>query len=452
MSSSRRCVLRSLAGLLVCGQAPADNSVRVLARNDQLNAQLSTPVPQPYVAPYFTDNERGAEKFFNRFQRIGGVMIGAGFQQNFTYLVHGRPELYVFFDINPDVTEILVPFFGELMARARMRRDFLAALTGVPFSEHDVRRLLEPRPSPENKETLGAYLAGVVAGFLSRRPEQERRRSFERQLGPIIARKVLSATRRAQLSTWFDLLEEDMLAGGKFFEQSARASWIAGADDARRDQLAGWLSTEENYQLVRRAWTDGRIVGITGDINGPSVGKLAQWLRKTGEAGPPRQVTFFYLSNIGASIMGHEKPQYFAQMYRHLAQLPISGRAVTLIAQGDNVAYLRTYAQARAFYDSLQDLDTNVMIRLVELPLSYSVLGNERDALRKFTQELPAFARDPASYQELLDQFMNAPRQSRPGDIAAFREWVQNRWPSIDVSSDPFRALEAILTELAFLR
>jgi hypothetical protein len=447
-----------VAGLLLtlavvpalCQTRAADLQAAALRRYEARNAELSTPVPQPYATPYFTDNERGADKFYARFEGIGGVMLGTGFQQNFSYLVHGRPDLYLFFDINPDVTEILVPWFGQMMATSPTRREFLSLLTGVPFTQVDVRRLLEPRRGPgQDAEDLGSYLPGVVNEILDRVPREERRRRFEEQIGRMLARRIVTPSHRAQIIKWFDYVEEDMLSGGKFFEQSAWASWVAGQDRTRRDRLAGWLSTERSYRMVRRAWIEGRIVGVTGDIAGPSVGKLARWLHENGRAGSA--VTFLYLSNIGASIMGHEKPDYFAQLYRTLGQLPLSAGAVTLIAQGNNVAHLRTFARARAFYDSLAAMDTGVMTQLVEIPLSYSVLGSAPDALRKFKADVAGFVANPSEYSALVDRLLAARAEVRGSSASAFEAWVKKQWPALDTTSDVFRALEALLAELGIL-
>ena len=420
-----------------------------LKQYSALNAELSAPVPQPYATPYFTDNERAAENFYPRFEGIGGVMIGTGFQQNFTFLIHGRPDLYVFFDINPDVTEILVPFFGRLIAESPTRRDFLSTLTGAPFTPNDVRRLLHPsRPSWEIPEALGSSLPAVVGGILDRVPKEQRRRNFEERMNRLLVQRKLSAEHRAQIMNWFGLIEEDMLTGGKFFEQSAQASWIAGNDRAKRNQLAGWLSTEETYSAVRRAWIEGRVIGVTGDIAGPSIAKLARWLQQTRKP----QVTVLYLSNIGASIMGHQTPAYFAQLYQTLGQLPLSPNAVTLIAQGNNIAYLRTYARAKSFYDSLQHLNTGMLVRLVEFPLSYSVQGSAADALRKFKQESGAFTGNQAAYAALLDSIIANSDQIRGLSTTAFEDWASKRWPALDTSTDVFVALSALLTDLGILK
>jgi hypothetical protein len=284
----------------------------VLKRYDQINALLSTPVPQPYRSPYFHSNERLVERFYPRLKEVGGVFIGIGSQQNFSFLVHGHSALCVIFDINPDVTEILVPFLGQMMAEAPTRKAFLSRLMVVDLNEADVKHLLEPRRQPSQSiADLGRQLTAVVVELLGRVPREERRRRFQERMERTLSRLSLNQQRRAEVAKWFDYLEQEMLEGGIFFQQSAQAAWIAGEDVRLRNDLAGWLSTEENYQMTRRYWLQGRIIGVTGDIGGPSVAKLAAWLRDWPVAEKSVPVTFIYLANVGISVTGHETPSTF---------------------------------------------------------------------------------------------------------------------------------------------
>jgi hypothetical protein len=115
------------------------------------------------------------------------------------------------------------------------------------------------------------------------------------------------------------------------------------------------------------------------------------------------------------------------------------------------VAYLRTFARARAFYDSLAAMDTGVMTQLVEIPLSYSVLGSATDALRKFKADVAGFVADPSEYSALVDRLLTARAEVRGSSASAFEAWVKRQWPALDTTSDVFRALEALLAELGIL-
>ena len=127
--------------LVVTGSAFAQ-----LQQYDRTLDILSEPVAtrwQHFGPPYFSTNEKLLNRFYSRFDNAGGVTVGVSFQQNLSLLVHARPKLCVIFDYNPGVTEILVPFMGQLIADSPTRRDFLSTLLGADFTAEETRQLLE---------------------------------------------------------------------------------------------------------------------------------------------------------------------------------------------------------------------------------------------------------------------------------------------------------------------
>ena len=104
---------------------------------------------------------------------------------------------------------------------------------------------------------------------------------------------------RAQALKWIDILENQELLTGNFFADAIAPYQLAKDPDSQR-RMAGWLSNEDNYAQVRNYWMSGRIIGVTGDISGPSVMKLSAYLRNLH-----LQVTTLYISNVGLSIEGH---------------------------------------------------------------------------------------------------------------------------------------------------
>src|SRR5262245_37250871 len=106
-------------------------TANTFAQRSVSTVELSEPVEarwKHFASPYFRTNERLLNRFYGRFDNAGGVTVGVSFQQNFSLLVHARPELCVIFDINPAVTEILTPFIGELLRESWTRREFLMKL------------------------------------------------------------------------------------------------------------------------------------------------------------------------------------------------------------------------------------------------------------------------------------------------------------------------------------
>jgi hypothetical protein len=237
---------------------------------------------------------------------------------------------------------------------------------------------------------------------------------------------------------------------------------MAADDSLMRRDMAGWLSTEENYRMTRRYWLEGRILGVTGDIGGASVAKLAAWLRQGPMKGKPPAVTFIYLANVGVSITGHETARYFSNLYHTLGQLPLDPQALTLVSQGTRVAYVRSYQRAAAHYDFLSPVGTDALMSLVEKPLAYRTLGSRDDAIRSLKEGLLGLVRDrqangltqadPSNYLALLDQLLQTPEEVKGLTLDEFGNWAKRKWPTLETRNDLFRAMTATLIELDFVQ
>jgi hypothetical protein len=416
-----------------------------LQQYDRILESLSEPVAtrwQHFGPPYFSTNEKLLNRFYSRFDDLGGVTVGVSFQQNLSLLVHARPQLCVIFDDNPGVTEILVPFMGQLIAESPTRRDFLSTLLGASFTAAEATQMLEgqtpvpmvltrvlERTGPEKrKERLGRLRELLRDKYVARLPAQA---------APYI---------RSQALKWIDILENEELLTGTFFSD-ALAPYQLSTVPAEQARLAGWLSTEDNYALVRAYWKTGRIIGITGDINGPGVAKLSAYLRNLH-----LQVTTLYISNVGLSIEGHFAETWFRDLYTTLGQLPVTPQALTMIAQGpwQLTGYVRTLKQAQWVYQTLADVPEQTVIRLHEAPLEIlTQLGPARFflAIRQGLVTLNA----PQPYLDLVQQIQANPSAVRSLNPAQFREWSARRVPAIETGSAIFKTMLVTLTESGFV-
>ncbi len=430
-------IANSIAPLLLA----ATGAFAQLEQYDRTLEQLSEPAAtrwQHFGAPYFSTNEKLLNGFYSRFDNAGGVTVGVSFQQNFSLLVHARPDLCVIFDYNPGVTEILVPFMGQLLANSPTRSAFVSTLLGADFTVDETRQLLEGQ----------ALVATVLTAVLARTGSSKRQENVN-QLRNLLRDKFLArlpaqATPyiRAQALKWIDTLENEELLTGAFFSD-AIAPYHLSADPATQRKLSGWLSTEDNYAMVRSYWMAGRIIGITGDISGHSVAKLGQYLRKAH-----RQVTTLYISNVGISMEGHFPETWFRDLYNTLAQLPVTPGALTLVAQGpwQLTGYVRTLKQAQWVYNTLSDVPEQTAIRLHEAPLEIlTQLGPSKllPALDRGLTVLNA----PAPYIDLVRQIQNKQAAVRSMTPDQFRVWSIKVVPLIDISSAIFKTLTVTLVE-----
>lgn len=407
--------------------------------------KLSEPVAarwQHFGPSYFSTNEKLLNRFYSRFDDLGGVTVGVSFQQNLSILVHARPKLCVIFDYNPGMTEILVPFMGHIMAENATRREFLSSLLGADITAEETTQMLEGQ-SPVDT---------VLTAVLGRTTPEKRKLRLDRLRNLLrdkyIARLPAQATpyARSQALKWIDMLENQELLTGTFFAD-AIAPYKLAKDPAGQRRMAGWLSSEENYALVRNYWMTGRIIGVTGDISGSSVAKLAGYLRDLH-----LQVTVLYISNVGLSIEGHFPETWFRGLYSTLGELPVTPATLTLIAHGpwQLTGWVRSLKSAQWVYGTLADVPVETAIRLHEAPLEILTQlgpGSLLAAIQRGMADIAA----PKAYRDLVRQIQNNPSAIRSLDPAGFRDWSLKHAPGIDTDSPIFKTLFVTLTEAGFL-
>jgi hypothetical protein len=397
---------------------------------------------QHFGPPYFSTNEKLLNRFYSRFDDAGGVTVGVSFQQNLSLLVHAKPQLCVIFDYNPGVTEILVPFMGHILAASPTRHEFLSTLLGADITAAETRQMLEGQ-SP---------VATVLTAVLERTTPEKRKARLD-HLREVLREKFLvplpaQATPyiRGEALKWIDILENEELLTGTFFSDAIAPYQFARDPDGQR-RLAGWLSTEENYAMVRNYWMTNRIIGITGDISGSSVTKLASYLRNLH-----LQVTALYLSNVGLSIEGHFPETWFRDLYNTLGQLPVTPGALTLIAHGPwrLTGYVRSLKMAQWVYATLAGVPEQTAIRVHEAPLEILTQLGPNSVLPAMRRGLADIAAPPP-YLELLQQTQNNATAVRSLSPDQFRQWSVKHAPGIDPESPTFNAIQVTLTEAGIL-
>jgi len=407
---SRALFLALCVPAIACGQ-----TAQYLRTLEELSEPAATRW-QHFAPPYFSTNEKLLNRFYPRFENAGGVTVGVSFQQNLSLLVHARPKLCVIFDYNPGLTEILVPFMGELMVESPTRRDFVSTLLGASLTANETRQLLQGE----------VPVATILTAVLERTPVDVRKQRLER------LRARLRTPRTGKAANWIEMLENEELLTGVFFEDAI-------APYRTPSNAAGWLSTEQNYALVRSYWMSGKIVGITGDISGSSIAKLGAYLRARH-----LQVTTLYLSNVGLSVEGHFPITWFRDLYATLETLPVTPGAMTLVAHGPwrLTAFVRSLKQAEWVYRTLADVPEETVIRLHEAPLEMLVQRGSAQVFPALRQGLAAVGAPPV-YLDLLRAVEADAVRVRRMRPAEFTQWAKG----IDVRSPIFRTIMVTLLE-----
>lgn len=245
-----------------------------------------------FVSENFVSNEMTFQHVIPTLQRTltpGGVYLGVGPEQNFTYIANLRPRMAFIFDIRrQNAMQHLM--YKALFELSPTRAEFVARLFSRPLAS-----------APDTAASATALFEAAAAAAPNDSAWRANRTAI---ITSLTEGHGFSLSRRdiASIEYLYDVFYDagpDVNYGYRpLSPQSIRASYptygmLQEAVNADSVPMA-FLATEENYRVVRDLHRHNLIVPVVGDFAGPSaIRSVAEYLHE-------RQltVTAFYLSNV----------------------------------------------------------------------------------------------------------------------------------------------------------
>jgi hypothetical protein len=261
-------------------------------------------------------------------RKPGGVYIGVGPDQNFSYIAALRPSLAFIVDIRRD-NMLLHLLFKAIFELAGTRAEYLALLTGRPLAGDPKSGSLTPVQTlveridqvPPNERSTAAIRARVDAAIA---------RSGV-TLSPA-DRRTIDRFHRRFISSGLDLRFESAGRPPRSHYPTYRQLLLA-RDGA--GQLRSFLASEESFQFLKRLQESDRIVPVVGDVSGErALASIGRSLAAGGE-----RVSAFYVSNVEYYLFHSDA---FPRFVDNLRQLPRTGDAVLIRSLFNQYAYMAT--------------------------------------------------------------------------------------------------------------
>jgi len=278
---------------------------------NELDAQTFSRMIDEFSEPggYFMyDNHLSNERSYQdpipsllQVVKPGGVYLGVGPEQNFTYIAALRPAMAFIIDIRrQNMIELLM--YKALFAMASNRAEFVALL----FSRR-LPGLFSDRSSPED-----LFHAAAEA------PANEK--LFEQNLRLTKAQLHLNA---ADEHTLEDVYRVFFSVGPDLNYNSVNRYAPYGPSYANlmtltdgRGENWSYLASEESFRFVKTMQRKNLIVPIVGDFSGPkAIRTIAKYLKDHRA-----RVSAFYVSNVEMYILASSQWKNYC---RNVADLPI---------------------------------------------------------------------------------------------------------------------------------
>lgn len=260
--------------------------------------------------PYFADTVRV-------LRRTGGVYVGVGPEQNFSYIARLRPSVAFIVDIRRENRNLHL-LYKALFELSIDRADFVSRL----FS----------RPRPADLET-SARVDDIFSRYETA-PASREVYATNRSL----VRERLVVSHGFPLSP-IDLEDIDRALTAFYGDGPDIHFWGSRNDDAAgpsyrllmtakdiRGQSRSYLSDEDAFRFVKDLQSRNLVVPVIGDFAGSkAIREVGDLVRERGDA-----VQAFYGSNVGIYLTNQQTGMFCG----NLATLPIGPRAVFIESNG----------------------------------------------------------------------------------------------------------------------
>jgi hypothetical protein len=261
----------------------------------------------------FLSNETSYLHVIDQLQKVkpGGIYLGVGPDQNFSYIVHTRPMLAVITDIRrQNMLEHL--WYKAIFAMSSNRLEFLS--------------LLVSREVPRSKP--GTSLDQIVSA-VDQAPTSER--LFQKNLSTV--KSLLTDKYRLKLSStdldkieyvyrtfWQEGLELRFSSIGRNNAANYPSFQDMLLETDRQGRQQSYLSSEELFQELKKFEAENRLIPIVGDFAGAHAFKaFGTFLKNNG-----LRLTTFYTSNVEFYLFNTPSWPRFVANVRSLPLAPDS--------------------------------------------------------------------------------------------------------------------------------
>lgn len=321
MSRSRFWNPIALAGLFVVFLLGPASSQLTQAKDHKSFAALSARLSEPggyFDSDNLISNETSYQHVLMRMREhgvSGGVYIGVGPDQNFTYIARIRPKMAIITDIRRDnLLQHLL--FKAMFARTRNRVEYLCMFFG--------------KPAPKTRGWESKSLQEIIQ-YIESTPSDQK--LFDKAVKDVRSdvQKYGIALFQSDLETIARIQKAFFSAGLDIryssYHRPARSFYPTYRDLLLQTDLSGqnnnYFVSEDDFQFLRKMEAEDRIVPVVCDLSGPSALKaVGRYLSEINE-----RVSAFYVSNVEFYL--HRQGTY-ERFIDNLKALPIDSRSMII--------------------------------------------------------------------------------------------------------------------------
>jgi hypothetical protein len=266
-----------------------------------------------------------------RTTKTGGVYLGVGPDQNFTYIVALKPKIAFIFDIRRQnmLTHLM---YKALIEQSTDRADFISRL----FS----------RPRPTGLDTASTAEA-IFTAFSTSAPDSSRFRKNVTSIRETLTKRhgfklsdedlnTIAYVYESFVSSGPDITYNTSSGRGGGYGRGVMPSYAVLQMETDSDRVhRSYMATEANFRTLKEVELNNLLVPIVGDFAGPkAIRSVGDYLKEHKAS-----VTAFYLSNVEQYLF--QDPDNWRKFYTNAGMLPLDSTSTFIRSVFNGMGYNR---------------------------------------------------------------------------------------------------------------
>jgi hypothetical protein len=332
--------------MVVFLMSAAASPIAKASRDHRSFAALSARLSEPggyFDSDNLISNETSYLHVIGKLRELGvsgGVYLGVGPDQSFSYIAKIRPKMAILIDIRRDnLLQHLL--FKALFARSRNRIEYMCTYFGKPFPK---TRSWDGR----SVKDLVEYIDSTASDSkLFEKTLKEVRRDVQKFGIPLSQAdlETIGKVQRAFFTAGLDIKYSS-------YHRPPRSIYPPYRDLLLETDLAGqqqnYFNSEEDFQFIKKLEDQDMIIPVVGDLSGPQAVKaIGQYIAELKE-----RVSAFYVSNVEYYL---QRQGTFDRFVENLRSLPIDNRSVIIRSYFNYYAPAHPQAEPNHFSTQLME-------------------------------------------------------------------------------------------------
>ena len=316
------------------------------SRDHKAFAALSARLSEPggyFDSDNLISNETSYLHVIGKLRELGisgGVYLGVGPDQSFSYLARIRPRMAIMIDIRRDnLLQHLL--FKSLFSRSRNRIEYLCTYFGKPLPK---TRGWENR----NIKELVEYIDGTASDTrLFDKSLRDVRQDVQKYGVPLSQSdlETIAKVQRAFFSAGLDIRYSSYHRPPRSIYPPYRELLL---ETDLNGQQQNYFNSEDDFQFIKKLEDQDMIIPVVGDLSGPqAVRAIGQYIAEIKE-----HVSAFYVSNVEFYL---QRQGTFDKFVENLKTLPIDNRSVIIRSYFNYYAPAHPQAEPNHFSTQLME-------------------------------------------------------------------------------------------------